>query len=197
MRIGCVCRVLVNVHWQQMPACLLNPLTPFKQIIIFRDIPLGEWQVLMICAVRKSFTSQRWQIGHHPDVQLQLHQKPICNGKIYDLHLAWGKLQPSLNRRSSARHRRSCFGRTADDVRACARNHFRLLTNCRLWFYWCMTLKLMLDPFVLWASIDYEPMCFQYRPEPSVLAALRVFWSGYSGSAISERDRDRLSKSLL
>lgn len=34
------------------------------------------------------------------DVQLQQHHKLICNGKIYDLHLARRKLQPSLDARA-------------------------------------------------------------------------------------------------
>lgn len=102
MRILCVRWVLVNAHWQQMPACMPHPLTPFKQIIISRDVPLIEWQVPMI-RIRLPFTFQIWQIRNHADVQLQRHQKLICNGKIYDLHLPWRTLQLSFNRHSSVR----------------------------------------------------------------------------------------------
>lgn len=33
------------------------------------------------------------------------------------------------------------YRQTADDVRVCAHNDCRFLTNCRLWFYWCLTSK--------------------------------------------------------
>lgn len=65
------------------------------------------------------------------DVQLGLHQKPTCNGKIYDLHLDGLQLSPEQSPARTLGCRRS--GRR------------RLLTNCRLPFYWCLTLKPVWD----------------------------------------------------
>lgn len=74
--------------------CLPERLTHFKQIIIFRDVhpqrTTGSHDVPS-SAVPK--------MTDGTDVQLQRHQKLICNGKIYDLHLARRKLQPSLDAR--------------------------------------------------------------------------------------------------
>lgn len=77
-----------------LPVCL-TPLTPFKQIIIFWDFPLSEGHVPMI-SIRQPLTFQRWQIGNHPDVRLQLHQKPTPDRKMCDLHLAWRKITAEL-----------------------------------------------------------------------------------------------------
>ena len=155
MRIRCLLWMLVNTHWQQMPAFLHHPLTPFKQIIIFRDVPPKRMTGFPWYAFISRSHSKDDRSGNHPHMQLQ------CNGKMRDLHLGWQKVRVSISRHSQALCWRSCLGQTTDDVKACARKHFRLLTNCRLWFYWRLTLKVIWNPFIIWEGIDYEPMCFQ------------------------------------
>lgn len=66
-----------------MPACLPHRLTHFKQIIIFRDVHpqrMTGSHDTPLSAVPKMTDGN--------DVQLRQHQKLICNGKIYDIHLA-------------------------------------------------------------------------------------------------------------
>lgn len=76
IRFWCVLWVLVNSDWQQMPP---QRLTPLVQAIIFSDAPhRNKWQVPLMCIHQPAC----YQIWNHLGVQLQLHQKLVCDGKL-------------------------------------------------------------------------------------------------------------------
>lgn len=134
-------------------ACLPHPLTPFKQIIIFRDVPPSANDRFPCAFVSRSRSKDdRSGIIRMCSCSYIRSRSVMGKSMIYiwhDKNYSWAS-----NRHSSARRRRSCCGRTADDVRGSWQ--IAVFDFIGVWPW-----KLMWDPFILWEGIDYEPMCFQ------------------------------------
>lgn len=143
MRTGCVAMTACeSLIWRQMPWCLsvFTSSTLFKQIIIFRDergfLANSSPQIRPLSArvprddrSRPECTAVD-EATSEPDPRQGKYMIYIWNDKNYERSVSRRSVQTLVSRTDC----RWCQG-------FCARNRRRLLTNCRLWFYWCLTLK--------------------------------------------------------